>query len=109
MKFTGTRSSTAADFWWDTKDTEIAGYCSHIKNLAESLGIQHLYVVSEDSMSFTSSCIGNTMEDLKQFNTAMDESIPRMREKRAAYFLENQHTLTIEFLNSDGEHELRIV
>ena len=49
------------------------------------------------------------MEDLKQFNTAMDESIPRMREKRAAYFLENQHTLTIEFLNSDGEHELRIV
>lgn len=103
VKFTGTRSSTAADFWWDSKDTEIAGYCSIIKSLTEALNIQHVYVVSEDSMSFTSSFIVNTMEDWQQFNTIMGESIPGMKAKRAAYFQENQHTLIQEFLNDNSE------
>jgi hypothetical protein len=103
VKFTGTRSNTNADFWWDSTDTEIANYCKVVKSLAEALGIQHSYVVSQDGMSFTSSFIVSQMEDWKYFNTIMGNSIPGMKARRLAYFQEHQHTLLQEFLNHDSE------
>jgi hypothetical protein len=103
VKFYGTRSNTDADFWWDSTDPEISNYCKIIKSLAESLGIQHSYVVSEDGLSFTSSFILDNIEDWKFFNTIMGNSIPEMKARRQTYFQEHQHTLDQEFLNHDKE------
>jgi hypothetical protein len=101
IKFTGTRPTNDIDFWWDSKDAEISGYCQLIRTLADASGISHSYVVSDDGLSFTSTFTVNDMFEWQNFNTIMGSSIPGMKAKRLAYFQEHQHSLIQDMIENE--------
>jgi len=101
VRFLHTRPDTSVPFWWNSTETDISNYCLTIKSLAQNLGIEHSYVEAEDNLSFVSIFTVDTMLQWNKLNKKIVEQIPDMLALRKTYFTQHNHTLTLEWIDSD--------